>query len=565
MAETAKQTPPALTRREREVLDALCHPLATDGAFAEPASVREIAKTLFVTEAAVKQHLLRLYDKFEIWDEGGRRRLRLANEAIRRGVFEAMGTAAAPSDPLEGGRQAASMRAWPEAFRALEAADSTAPLAPAELELLGEAAMWTGHPDASVEARTRAYAGYLAAGDLAGAGRTALALVINHIVRLQASIAGGWLAKATRALENQAEGPEHALLAATNALLQSATGQLDAAEESARMAFEIGRRSGDADGMALGLVFQGVVLMHRGRLEEGRVLLDEAMVSAATGELSPFATGVVYCRTICACLDAFDYARALEWADEIRRRETDTSDVGFPGDCRTHRAAIHIVRGEWTEGEEEARLACSETETFDLAHTAAATYVIGEICLRRGDLEAAGDAFHRAVELGHPGQPGMAFLWLARRDVEAAAGSISAALENATGPLARAGLLPARAEIALAAGNVQDALMAAEELDGIAERFGTTALRAAAATARGAAELDRGGAARAAALLRSAGQLWREIGAPYESARARSLLGQALRALGDLDASTIELRASLATFENLHARLDEERTRALMG
>ena len=163
MADTAKQAPPSLTPREREVLDAVCHPLATGEAFAEPASVREIAKTLFVTEAAVKQHLLRLYDKFEIWDEGGRRRLRLANEAIRRGVFEAMATAAPLADPLEAGRQAASMRAWPKAFHSLGAADWTAPLSPADLELLGEAAVWTGHHEASVEARTRAYAGYLRA------------------------------------------------------------------------------------------------------------------------------------------------------------------------------------------------------------------------------------------------------------------------------------------------------------------------------------------------------------------------------------------------------------------
>ena len=38
-----------------------------------------------VTEAAVKQHLSRLYDKFGIFDQEGRR-ARLANEAVRRGA-----------------------------------------------------------------------------------------------------------------------------------------------------------------------------------------------------------------------------------------------------------------------------------------------------------------------------------------------------------------------------------------------------------------------------------------------------------------------------------------------
>jgi pSer/pThr/pTyr-binding forkhead associated (FHA) protein len=77
---------PYLTRREREVLLSLCTPLASQNAFREPASIRDIAKRLVVTEAAVKQHMMRLYDKFGIQEQGERRRLQLANEAIRRGA-----------------------------------------------------------------------------------------------------------------------------------------------------------------------------------------------------------------------------------------------------------------------------------------------------------------------------------------------------------------------------------------------------------------------------------------------------------------------------------------------
>jgi DNA-binding CsgD family transcriptional regulator len=79
--------PPMLTRREREVLVALCRPMASGQVFTEPASIRRIAEELVVTEAAVKHHLLRLYDKFRLPDEDGRRRVRLANEAVRRGVI----------------------------------------------------------------------------------------------------------------------------------------------------------------------------------------------------------------------------------------------------------------------------------------------------------------------------------------------------------------------------------------------------------------------------------------------------------------------------------------------
>jgi hypothetical protein len=81
----AAQLPPRLTRREVDVLVVLCRPLVSDDAFPEPVSVRQMAGALFVTEAAVKQHLQNLYDKFSIPTEGDRR-VRLANEALRRGA-----------------------------------------------------------------------------------------------------------------------------------------------------------------------------------------------------------------------------------------------------------------------------------------------------------------------------------------------------------------------------------------------------------------------------------------------------------------------------------------------
>jgi DNA-binding CsgD family transcriptional regulator len=85
-ATQASEPPPQLTRREREVLLVLCRTVLAGAAFTEPASIREIADALVVTEAAVKQHLGHLYDKFGIHGGGERRRVRLANEALRRGA-----------------------------------------------------------------------------------------------------------------------------------------------------------------------------------------------------------------------------------------------------------------------------------------------------------------------------------------------------------------------------------------------------------------------------------------------------------------------------------------------
>ena len=85
-ATEVEQAPPTLTPRERDVLVALCRPLLARDMFTEPAGTRAIADELVITQAAVKQHLANLYDKFGIAPGEVHRRARLANEALRRGA-----------------------------------------------------------------------------------------------------------------------------------------------------------------------------------------------------------------------------------------------------------------------------------------------------------------------------------------------------------------------------------------------------------------------------------------------------------------------------------------------
>ncbi len=84
-AEPPRSAAPELTRRELDVIASLCRPAMFDDAFVTPATAREIAADLVVTEAAVKQHLLRLYSKLRI-PEGQNRRIRLANEVVSLGL-----------------------------------------------------------------------------------------------------------------------------------------------------------------------------------------------------------------------------------------------------------------------------------------------------------------------------------------------------------------------------------------------------------------------------------------------------------------------------------------------
>jgi hypothetical protein len=88
-AELRRAAAPDLTRREVDVLTSLCRPALSDEAFAMPATAHEIATDLVVTEAAVKQHLLRLYQKFRV-PEGPNRRTRLANEVVALGLVRPM-------------------------------------------------------------------------------------------------------------------------------------------------------------------------------------------------------------------------------------------------------------------------------------------------------------------------------------------------------------------------------------------------------------------------------------------------------------------------------------------
>jgi hypothetical protein len=108
--ELRRPSAPELTRREHDVVTSLCRPALSDEAFVAPATAREIAADLVVTEAAVKQHLLRLYQKFRI-PEGTNRRVRLANEVVALGLVRPLPPTERPEEITSvGGIPAVSAR-----------------------------------------------------------------------------------------------------------------------------------------------------------------------------------------------------------------------------------------------------------------------------------------------------------------------------------------------------------------------------------------------------------------------------------------------------------------------
>ena len=72
-----------------------------------------------------------------------------------------------------------------------------------------------------------------------------------------------------------------------------------------------------------------------------------------------------------------------------------------------------MLHGHWSEAEEDAREACDELQRFHLLDAVGMAHnAVGEVRLRMGDLDGAAEAFDRAYEFGHNGQPGLARLQL---------------------------------------------------------------------------------------------------------------------------------------------------------
>lgn len=460
---------------------------------------------------------------------------------------------------LKAGRDDYARGNWVAAYERLSAADAAHLLGKDDLESLAWTAALTGHYETLLDALERLYVACCEEGDHARAARAAFWAAFCLFPMNQPARASGWLGRAQRAVTQVgAECVEQGYILIPMIAGQLGAGDCGSAAATAADAAAIGERFGEPDLVAFARQLEGRALMRQGRISDGMRLLDEVMLSATSGEMSPFVTGLLYCSVIATCQQVYALDRAREWTAVLTDWcEQQPQAVSFTGTCLVHRAEIMQVGGAWSEALDEAQRACELlSPSIDRDAIADAHYQQAEVHRLRGAFAAAEAAYRRSSEYGREPQPGLALLRMAEGRRGDAIAAIRRLLDTTEVAWQRTRYLPACVEIALAAGDNPAAQEAAGELEAIAAQFDSEILAAMAGHARGAVALAQGHPRSAIGPLRDALEVWQRIDAPYIVARIRVLVGRACRVLGDSDGASLEFHVARQLFERLEAAPD---------
>lgn len=446
---------------------------------------------------------------------------------------------------------------WTAEYAALSAADADGGLSAEQLERLAVAAFLIGHECEVLALRERAYEAYVERGLSERAAECGFWLSFHLDVRGELAQAAGWAARVRRLIPEEPQSRLSGRLRQREAVGMMFGGDAASAlpifEECARIA----AACDDVDGFVLAGLGRGRCLVMLDRGAEAADAYDEVMVHVVAGRVAPQVTGLAYCAIVATCMEWFDIRRAQEWTQTFASwAAQEVGMLAYRGTCLVHRAEIFQLRGAWPEAAAEAQRACEVLDVTRESALGGAHYRVAELARLQGRFAAAEQAYARAGALGTEVQPGLALLRLAQHRLETAAAGLDRALAEHQLPRLRSMLLAARVEAALTAGDLGTAQRCADELAETAATGPAAYLQASSEHAAGAVLLARGDPAAALPRLRRAWTLWQEIESPYEAARTRVLVARSCAALGDQDASRMELAAARTVFEELGALPD---------
>jgi len=470
------------------------------------------------------------------------------------------------SADLERARESHRRQAWVDACDEFAAADAVSPLGIEDIERFGESAAILGRADDAARLLQRAYQTYVDAGEVGAAVRCAFWLHQALVLKGDFAHAGGWIVRGSRLAETRPGCAEQGYLLVPAAERQFGAGDYAGAFGTATRALELGDSCADQDLVNVAAHIRGRARIKQGRVAEGLALLDEVMLGISAGEASVGMTGWIYCSVIAACQELHELRRAREWTLALNAwcDAQPQFSGAYSGICRVHRAELLQLGAAWPDAIRAAQVACQLlTQGYGEIVAGMAFYRLAEIHRLRGETAEAEQAYRSTNRYGWETQPGLAQLRLAQGRVDVSAAAIRRAVGETADPLARSQLLPAYVEIMLAVPDLAAAHEGATELAEIAEAYGTAALHARSAHARGAVHLADGRPDTALPALRHAWRVWRDLDAPYEAARVRVLVGQACRALQDEDTAAMELDAARHVFSQLGAAPDLAAVEAL--
>lgn len=429
----------------------------------------------------------------------------------------------APARDLVAARRLVRAGRWTEARALL--ADDRAPSAEA-LELRGNLAYLLGDSRGCFEDLTASYRSHEQP-DLAA--RCAAWLGVLHLIRGEGGHSRGWFAAAKRLVDEHGECAASAYLRVLPILGDQTSGR-EQAIRTAREVHAIARRYDDVDAVALTGQALGHLLIRTGEADEGRDLMDEAMVVAVSGQLSsPLVEVLVLLAVMQSCQLIADIDRSREWAATVERLRAGYPELAtFIGILALDRAELAWLAGDW----DRALVALDEV---DAPLQPEAWRIRGDIHRSRGQYDDARTAYERASWA----DSGRALLLHATGATDLAVAGIRAALATSVDPCDRALLLPAAVQV-MAATDPMEAATLAAELVGIGEIFTSSLLQARGLVALAEVALARGDAAEATDTARRAVAAYEGLGIPAELSRAHELAAAAHRARGDEAAASLE-------------------------